>query len=79
MHFSILLSRATSYVKGILYSIPKTNFAQKIAFALLLPKNDKKQSKSKSKSPKTFGRKRNFSPFRTGSEIIDLLGHVTMT
>ena len=77
MHFSILLSRATSYVKG--YSIPKTNFAQKIAFALLLPRNDKKQSKSKSKSPKTFGQKRNFSPFRTGSEIIDLLGHVTMT
>ena len=61
------------------YSIPKTNFAQNIAFALLLRENDKKQSKSKSESPKTDGQKRNFSPYRTGSEITDLLGHVTMT
>ena len=63
MHFSILLSRATSYVKG--YSIPKTNFPKKIAFALLLRENDRKQSKSKSKSPKTVGQKRNFSPLKS--------------
>ena len=50
MHFSILLSRATSYVKG--YSIPKTNFAQRIAFALLLRENDKNNRKAKVKARK---------------------------
>ena len=39
----------------------------------------KKQSKSKSNSLKIVGEKQNFSPFRTGSEITDLSGHVTMT
>ena len=39
----------------------------------------KKQSKSKSKIPKIVGEKRNFSPFRTGSKIADLLGHLTIT
>ena len=58
----------------------KAAFAQKIVFALLLRENDKKkQSKSKSKIPKIVGEKPNFSPLRTGSEIADLLGYLTIT
>ena len=57
----------------------KATFAQKIVFALLLRENEKKQSKRKSKIAKIVGEKRNFSPFRTGSEIADLLGHMTIT
>ena len=57
------------------YSIPKTNFVQKIAFALLLQENDKKQSKSKSRKPENRWTKVKFQLF----EITDLLGHVIMT
>ena len=52
------------------YSIPKSNFCSKDSICTLR-ENDKKQSKSKSKSPKIVREKQNFSPFRTGSEIAD--------
>ena len=58
----------------------RATFAQKIVLALLLREkwHKKKKSKSESKIPKIVGEKRNFSPFRTGSEIADLLGRLTI-
>ena len=58
------------------YSIPKSNFCSKDS--IIAGKMTKKQSKSKSKIPKIVGEKRNFSPFRTGSKIADLLGRLTI-
>ena len=61
------------------YSIPKSNFCSKDSICtIIVGKWQKKQSKSKSKIPKIVGEKPNFSPFRTGSEIADLLGRLTI-
>ena len=38
------------------YSIPKTNFVQKIAFALLLRENDKNNRKAKVKARKPLNK-----------------------
>ena len=63
------------------YSIPKSSFCSKDSICTIIAGKwqKKKQSKSKSKIPKIVGEKPNFSPLRTGSEIADLLGHLTIT
>ena len=63
------------HLKG--YSIPKSNFWSKDSICTIITGKWQKKSKGRSKSPKIVGEKRDFSPFRTGSEIADLLGNVT--
>lgn len=54
-------------------------FAQKIVFALLLRENDKKHSKSWSKSPEDRWRKAKFQPFQDRKRNRRMVGHLTMT